>query len=139
MMEEGSPPSWSILVNPSESREKFRLDITLPNKGVQYEVQSSGETWNLRIILVSRSPNDPIVSVERMGPKSRTILISDSVLGTKSNDSVANLPDVVIALAASALGWEIAESRMFRAAETFDFGLALTDIFLSLAAQNLSN
>jgi hypothetical protein len=77
--------------------------------------------------------------VERMGPKSRTILVSDSVVGKTTNSPIENLPDVVIALAASALGWEIAESRMLRDVETFDFGLALTDIFLSLAAQNLSN
>jgi hypothetical protein len=46
------------------------------------------------------------------------------------------LPDSILAIAASAIAWEVSLSDEKSKNEEFDFGVAVTDVLISLASQN---
>lgn len=128
---ETSPPTWSLFQSATRV-------ITMPV--TKYEVLKTSEPlhvdfqggdWKIVIQIRDTSRNDPVVSLERMGPNSALIKVSSSVI-TKDLDSEELFPDVVLALASSCLAWEIAVQHDAAFQEKFSFETAVKDIYMSL-------
>ena len=131
-LHETSPPTWSIL---TEKIEKIRIPTiqyrTL-NTSRDLHVDFQGGDWKVVIQVVEASRNDPIVRLERTGPNSALIEVSSNVISEFSEKSDYHA-DVVMALASSALAWEIAVQSDAVLEERFDFQSAIKDIYLSLS------
>ena len=127
-----SPPTWSLL---AERVEKIRLQSTVHKilkTSRELHVDFQGGDWRVVIQIVEASRNDPIVRLERTGPNAALIEISSNVISDVDADSVYH-PDVVMALASSALAWEIAVQNDAVLEEKFSFESAMKDIYLSLS------
>ena len=127
-----SPPTWSIFQGATQA-------ITLPITKYKVlrtteplHVDFQGGDWKIVIQIRDTSRNDPVVSLERTGPNNALIKVSSSVI---SNDVESDIkfPDVVLALASSALAWEIAVHRDAAIEDRFNFETAIKDIYMSLS------
>jgi hypothetical protein len=130
------PPTWSIKTVDATKIElsiaKFRILKT--SKPIHIDFQ--GGDWAFTIQISDTSRNDPIVTLERTGPKSAIAKVSSSVINDTLTDS-DDFPDVVLALASSALAWEIAIQSDAVLEEKFSFQDAIKDIYLSLGAHDI--
>lgn len=127
-----SPPTWSIFQGATQT-------ITLPI--TKYEVLKTSEPlhvdfqggdWKIVIQIRDTSRNDPVVSLERTGPNSALIKVSSSVVSNEL-DAEIKFPDVVLALASSALAWEIAVQRDAAIQDRFNFETAIKEIYMSIS------
>ena len=134
-LHETSPPTWSVL---SDRVEKIRLQSTqhrILNTSKEVHVDFQGGDWRVVIQVKESSRNDPVVEIERTGPNSALINVSSTVISDIHEDS-KYFPDVVMALASSALAWEIAVQSDAVLEEKFDFETAVRDIYLSLSVSS---
>lgn len=133
---ETKPPTWSIK---SESTAEIKLSsakYSILNTSEPIHIDFQGGDWALTIQISDTSRNDPVVSVERTGPNSAIAKVSSSVINETQSES-AVFPDVALALAASALAWEIAIQSDAILEEKFSFQDAMKDIYLSLGAHDI--
>ena len=131
-LHETSPPTWTIL---RQSVEKIKLNstqFTTLKTSEELHVDFQGGDWKVIIQVTESSRNDPVVHLERTGPRAALIQVSSSVVNNMELDSKFH-PDVVMALASSALAWEIAMQSDAVLEEKFNFETALKDIYLSLS------
>lgn len=131
-LHETSPPTWSIL---SDRVEKIKINSTqhrILNTSNEFHVDMQGGDWRVIIQIKDSSRNDPVVQLERTGPNSAIIQVSSSVVSNFNEDS-EYFPDVVMALASSALAWEIAVQSDAVLEEKFNFESTVRDVYLSLS------
>lgn len=136
IMSATSPPRWSVI---QASQQKIKLptaNFKVLKTSEPIHIDFQGGDWKITITISDLSRNDPAVSLERTGPNSALIRVSSSVIGETEVDS-ENFPSAALALAASALAWEIAVQSDAVLEENFDFALALRDIYHSFGAHQL--
>ena len=115
-----------------ESTAKFSILKTSEPIHIDFQ----GGDWALTIQISETSRNDPVISLERTGPNSAIAKVSSSVINdTTSGTDI--FPDAALALAASALAWEIAIQSDAILEEKFSFQDAIKDIYLSLGAHDI--
>ena len=135
ILHDSTPPTWSSVsekqVSPPVQKTQFKVLKTSEPIHVDFQ----GGDWSVKIQIRDASRNDPIVSLERTGPNSALIQVSSSVI-TQEDARSENLPDVVLALASSALAWEIAIQSDAMLEEKFNFTNALKDIYLSVVVND---
>jgi hypothetical protein len=136
ILHETKPPTWSIKTgNETEIRlTTAKFSILKTSEPIHIDFQ--GGDWALTIQINDTSRNDPVISLERTGPNSAIAKVSSSVINDTSSDSKI-FPDVALALAASALAWEIAIQSDAILEEKFSFQDAMKDIYLSIGAHDI--
>jgi hypothetical protein len=135
-LHETKPPTWSVKTSDSTTIKLSTVKFSIIKTSEPIHIDFQGGDWALIIQISDTSRNDPIVSLERTGPNSATAKVSSSVI----NDNLATsgvFPDVVLALASSALAWEIAIQSDAILEEKFNFQDAMKDIYLSLGAHDI--
>lgn len=133
---ETSPPTWSIL---SDRMEKIKIQTThykTLKTSNEIHVDFQGGDWRVVIQVGESSRNDPVVHLERTGPNSALIHVSSNVI-SHFDEGSDYYPDVVMALASSALAWEIAVQSDAVLEEKFNFESAVKDIYLSLSVSSV--
>ncbi len=121
-----------------ERVEKIKINATqhrILNTSEEFHVDFQGGDWRVVIQIKDSSRNDPVVQVERTGPNSALIHVSSTVI-SKFDEKAEFFPDVVMALASSALAWEIAVQSDAVLEEKFNFESAVRDIYLSLSVSS---
>lgn len=133
---ENSPPLWENKKNSRNKLESLKELHNLPYGDIEFHIDSYGQKRVLKIVIVNQSRNDPYVFIEKKSPFERIIIVSAALLKDEEIEKLKVLPDSILVAAASIVSWEI--SQLFRNADndSFEFGQAMTDIFLSLASQN---
>jgi hypothetical protein len=132
---DGSPPRWEIFKKTMSKGDLLRECLRLKNDST-FSIDSYGLIWSVRVILSSQSRNDPFFRIERVSPTQRIISISDALILEQEISESMVLPDSILAIAASAIAWEVSLSDEKSKNEEFDFGVAVTDVLISLASQN---
>jgi hypothetical protein len=132
---DGAPPRWKTFKKTVSKSDLIREYLHLRNDST-FTIDSHGLVWNVRVVIRSQSRNDPFFGVERVSPTERIISISDALIHEQEIVDGMTLPDSVLAIAASAIAWEISVSERKSEGGEFDFGVAMTDVFISLASQN---
>lgn len=132
---DGSPPRWKIFKKTVSKSDLISEYLQLRNDST-FTIDSHGRVWLIRVVIRSQSRNDPFFVVERISPMERIISVSDALIQEQEIVDNMKLPDSVLAIAASAIAWEISVSGVENEGQEFDFGVALTDVFMSLASQN---
>ena len=132
----GTPPRWQITSKTISKSDLLREYLHLRNDST-FEIDSHGLIWRIRVAIRSQSRNDPFFSVERVSPGERIISVSDALILEEEIVEDMVLPVSVLAIAASAVAWEISISEGKAKLDEFDFGLAITDVFISLVSQNI--
>ncbi len=135
-LHETKPPTWSLK---SESFAEIKISTTkfsVLKTSEPIHIDFQGGDWALTIQISDTSRNDPIVTLERSGPNSAIAKISSSAIND-ADPSSEEFPDVALALAASALAWEIAIQSDAILEEKFSFQDAIKDIYLSLGAHDI--
>lgn len=135
-LHETKPPTWSvkIAVQTTINLSTAKFHILRTSEPIHIDFQ--GGDWALTIQISETSRNDPVVSLERTGPNAALVKVSTSVMNGEKSDS-ERFPDVVLALAASALVWEIALQNGAIREDKFNFQDALKDIYLSLGTHDV--
>jgi len=136
ILHETNPPTWSISTGNTTTIKLSTAKFNILKTSEPVHVDFQGGDWSLTIQISDTSRNDPVVSLERTGPNSAIAKVSSSVINDTTSDS-NNFPDVVLALAASALAWEIAIQSDAVLEEKFNFEDALKDIYLSLGVHDI--
>jgi hypothetical protein len=69
-------------------------------------------------------------------PRSVLVTVSSAVIHHQSVDETGQkiLDDAVIAMAAAAMAWAVFHREYLHSPESFDFGIALREIYLSIVA-----
>ena len=132
---DGTPPRWKVFKKTVSKSDLIREYLHLRNDST-FSIDSHGLVCHVRVVIRSQSRNDPFFVVERISPMERIISVSDALIQEQEIVEDMILPDSVLAIAASAIAWEISVSGNKNESEEFDFGVALTDVFMSLASQN---
>lgn len=132
---DGSPPRWRAFKKTVSRGDLISEYLQLRNNST-FIIDSHGLVWHVRVVIRSQSRNDPFFVVERISPTERIVTISDALIQEQEIVENMILPDSILAIAASAIAWEISVSKKDYEREEFDFGVALTDMFMSLASQN---
>jgi DNA-binding Lrp family transcriptional regulator len=133
-------PLWRVLKVTTPVENKVRKLIAKNTNQNKIHIDFHGGDWILEIRTVMSSINDPIAEVERIGKRERIISVSDSILSSvEDSESLNNQNDAIIAIAASALVWEIYQDLVkdHDYDMEFDFQAALRDVYLSIAANVL--
>jgi hypothetical protein len=132
LRESERPPLWKLVeqeVSGSASNPKpIRVNASNP-----LEISWLDETWTVTIQVGYFSVNDAIAEVEVLGFRSRLITVSATVdpQVTLVRDGEP-VPMSVLAIAASALAWEIFHHCEVEKRDAFDFGLVMRDVYRSL-------
>jgi hypothetical protein len=135
-LHETKPPTWSLKSDTSAEIKLSTTKFSILKTSDPVHIDFQGGDWALTIQISDTSRNDPVVSLERTGPNSAIAKVSSSVINeTKSECNF--FPDVALALAASALAWEIAIQSDAILEEKFSFQDAMKDIYLSLGAHDI--
>ena len=137
-LHESKPPTWSIKSDtPTESKiSTAKFSVLKTSEPIHIDFQ--GGDWALTIQISDASRNDPIVSLERSGPNSAIAKVSSSAIN--NTNSISDVfPDAALALAASALAWEIAIQSDAILEEKFSFQDAMKDIYLSLGTHDIKS
>ena len=135
-LHETKPPSWSIKTDDVATIKLSTANFSILKTSEPIHIDFQGGDWALTIQISDTSRNDPVVSLERTGPNSVIAKVSSSVTNHTTSDSEI-FPDVALALAASALAWEIAIQSDAILEEKFNFQDAMKDIYLSLGAHDI--
>ena len=135
VLHETTPPTWSLKTEKQEVINVQKTQFKVLKTSEPIHVDFQGGDWSVKIQVRDASRNDPIVLLERTGPNSALIQVSSSVITDADMDS-EHLPDVVLALASSALAWEIALQSDAMLEEKFSFSNALRDIYLSVVVND---
>ena len=132
---DGAPPQWTLLDSSSSTSRPY-LDHHLTRElSSDIHVDLAGGDWTITILLSDSSRNDPIVEIVRSGLRKRIIAVSRHVFSTDQETSGNHgSSDAAIAIAASPLVWEYVQSFEGETPMDFDWGLALKDVYLSIAA-----
>ena len=133
---DGTPPRWEIFKKTINKSDLLREFLHLRNDST-FSIDSYGLIWSIRVAITSQSRNDPFFKVERISSTQRIISISDALILEQEISENMVLPDSILAIAASAIAWEISLSDEKIKNEEFDFGAAVTDVLISLASQNI--
>ena len=132
---DGSPPRWKVFKKTVSKSDLIREYLHLRNDST-FTIDSHGLVWKVRVVIKSQSRNDPFFVVEMISPTERIISVSDALIQEQEIFEDMILPDSILAIAASAIAWEISTAGRKKEGEEFDFGTALTDVFISFASQN---
>jgi hypothetical protein len=135
-LHETKPPTWSIKADDVATIKLSAAKFSILKTSEPIHIDFQGGDWALTIQISDTSRNDPVVSLERTGPNSAIAKVSSSVINQNTSDS-ESFPDVALALAASALTWEIAIQSDAILEEKFSFQDAMKDIYLSLGAHDI--
>jgi hypothetical protein len=127
------PPKWRLRTFQQATGQSLSNRQPPRSLAGDIHVDFAGGDWQLKVVIRDASRNDPLVEVERGGTRNRVIVVSNHVVPQEA--SPQELTSSATAVAASALAWEIACERLGVDADSFDWGHALTQIYLSLAAQ----
>ena len=136
VLHETKPPTWSLSTNDATSIKLSTAKFSILKTSEPIHIDFQGGDWALTIQISETSRNDPVISLERSGPNSAIAKVSSSVISDISPDSDV-FPDVALALAASALAWEIAIQSDAILEEKFSFQDAMKDIYLSLGTHDV--
>ena len=135
-LHETKPPTWSIKTDNSTAIKLSTAKFSILKTSEPIHIDFQGGDWALTIQISETSRNDPVISLERTGPNSAIAKVSSSAINdTTSGTDV--FPDAALALAASALAWEIAIQSDAILEEKFSFQDAIKDIYLSLGAHDI--
>jgi len=135
-LHETKPPTWSIKSDDITTVKLSTARFSILKTSEPIHIDFQGGDWALTIQISDTSRNDPIVSLERTGPNSAIAKVSSSVINETNSDPNV-FPDASLALAASALAWEIAIQSDAILEEKFSFQDAMKDIYLSLGAHDI--
>lgn len=130
-----SPPTWSLFANPQSPIVLPVTKFKIVKTSEPIHVDFQGGDWKVTIQIQELSRNDPVVSLERTGPNAALIKVSSAVIN-QEDQSGNHFPDAVLALASSALAWEIAIQQDAILEDKFDFHTALKDIYMSIGISN---
>ena len=136
ILHETTPPTWSLKMSDVKTVNFSTNKFNVLKTSTPIHIDFQGGDWALTIQISDSSRNDPVVSLERTGPNSALAKVSSSVISEITSDS-DSFPDVVLALSASALAWEIAVQSDAILEEKFNFQDAIKDIYLSLGAHEI--
>lgn len=134
-----TPPFWSLLEkNQNDGNSQHKLLIRRVEGTIH--IDFPGGDWELEVQMADMSRNDPVALVERMGERKRLITVSHQVVSHQGRFSLdeKSIPDAAVAIAASVLAWEIFQSFEAQDRESFDYEMAVSNIFLSISAHALS-
>jgi len=135
-LHETKPPTWSIKADDVATIKLSAAKFSILKTSEPIHIDFQGGDWALTVQINDTSRNDPVISLERTGPNSAIAKVSSSVINDTSSDYEI-FPDVALALAASALAWEIAIQSDAILEEKFSFEDAMKDIYLSLGAHDI--
>jgi hypothetical protein len=135
-LHETKPPTWSIKTDNATTIKLSTAKFSILKTSEPIHIDFQGGDWALTVQINDTSRNDPVISLERTGPNSAIAKVSSSVINDTSSDYEI-FPDVALALAASALAWEIAIQSDAILEEKFSFEDAMKDIYLSLGAHDI--
>lgn len=135
VLHETKPPTWSFIGHSQIEIPSRKTQFRVLRTSDPIHIDFQGGDWSVKIQVRDASRNDPIVSLERTGPNLALIQVSSSVISAEDSQG-EHLPDVVLALASSALAWEIAVQSDAILEEKFNFANALRDIYLSVVVND---
>lgn len=135
-LHETNPPTWSIKTGNETTIKLSSAKFNILKTSQPIHIDFQGGDWALTIQISDTSRNDPVVALERTGPNSALAKVSSSVINETAPDSDI-FPNVALALAASALAWEMAIQSDAILEEKFNFQDAMKDIYLSLGAHTI--
>jgi len=129
-------PRWSFLAETQDRDDVISRAIRLYSDNKRLKISLFGQDWSLTIRVHTASRNDPIVVSDFDGTRSVLVTVSSAVIHHQSVDETGLkiLDDAVIAMAASAMAWAVFQREFLHAPESFDFGIALREIYLSIVA-----